>query len=272
MTYLPPAFLRRRGIDDIEHFPSLHCIPQFTRKAERGSRQAAVELSNEILSCWLGNKIGLPMDMWRTYRHGGAGHLALEPGLWFNEYKPCVWPVLRSCYAVWRPPEMGTTECYEMIPSKWQARVRNREDFIGMVLFDVWAGAQRYRQALYVGGPNGRLHALFLSHGKMFHALSYAGNIQVSQQLSNLKILIAAHRQALSSWSESAVIRWAHKLKLLHGNTLEQILDYSRTEWQPEGWEDSIREYLTHRYYDISDIAEAVLDALKDMCATYEPK
>ncbi len=264
MIYLQSAVLRQTGIDNTEHFPSLHCVPQFTRHPGKESRQAAAELSNEVLCCWLGNKIGLPMDTWRAWKGGEADQLPAEPGLWFNEYKPFVSPVVRSCYASWRSPEMGPMECYEIIPSKWQARVSNREDFIGMVMFDLWAGAQRYRQALYVGRPDDRLRALFLSHGKMFHGL---GKIPDGRQLSNLETLVAAHRHALSSWTESAIANWAGKLESLHGHSIEQAFDYARAQWQPEGWEESVREYLALRHDEIPLIAEAVLSTLRNMCA-----
>ncbi|HEX3438573.1 MAG TPA: hypothetical protein VHT24_17520 [Pseudacidobacterium sp.] len=265
MDYFYPTENCKTDIEDAGYFPSLHSMIQLTRSQGTGCPRAATELSNEAFCFWLANYIGLPVDTWQRWSGTQNPLMSLESGLWFEGNKNYTAPVARVCHASWLPPGIDSNQSYEIIPSKWQPRVTNRSDFLGMAMFDVWGGAQRYRQAIYIGWPDRTLRALFLSHGKMFNIQGDDGTIRYKPQLTGLRSLLMAHRHALGEWTEEAIAGWAEKLRGLDSDCLQQAFDYACSEWQPDGWEDDVREFIARRHVDIDLIAEAMQIELKQM-------
>jgi hypothetical protein len=264
MSYLfPPRDLEIENSD----LPSVHSILQVGKAEKTGHRCDAVELSNEIFCTWLANYIGLPIDSWQLWTTPGNMTSPPASGLWFDGYKNYTTPISRICYASWLAPDSIKNLCYEIIPSKWQHRVTNHDDFVGIVMFDVWTGAQKPRKAVYVNQDDHKLRALFISHGKTFNMSGVDGAIQYDSSVVNRNIqkLMSIHRHALAHWSEEAIARWASKLRELDENIFQMAFDYSCCCWQPREWAAEVRAFIEDHRNNIDSIAENIYRHLKQI-------
>lgn len=242
-------------------FPSVHNILQPGKVFEDCPNRAVVELSNEAFCTWLANYIGLPVDSWQLWASPRALVAPPESGLWFDAGKNYTVPVSRICYASWIPTDDAL--CYEIIPSKWCSRVTNRNDFLGIVMFDAWTGARQARKTLYVGQHNQELRALFISHGKAFNMCGVTGDIKYDPSIPNMRNLMDIHRDALVTWTEEAIAGWAARLKALDEDSIQRAFEFAYSDWQHKEWEANVRAFIEHRHSDIELIAESAYKELK---------
>src|SRR6185437_4836505 len=63
----------------------------------------------------------------------------------------------------------STEALYELLPRNWFKQIVNREEFIGALLFDLWANQMDNRQALFLQHSNIRsIKAIFIDQGSLF--------------------------------------------------------------------------------------------------------
>jgi hypothetical protein len=66
-----------------------------------------------------------------------------------------------------RPSSEGRS--YSFLPSSFVSRISNRPDFIGALVFDIWAGSTDVRQAIYIEDVKSRtFKAVFIDNGHLF--------------------------------------------------------------------------------------------------------
>jgi hypothetical protein len=253
-----------RDVEIPNYFPSVRSIIQPRRGSGEISRRASVEFANEIFCTWLANSIQLPVDTWQLWKEQHHSLATGEHGLCFEGGKSYIKPTSRLCYASWLPPDTDSSKCYEIIPSSWQVRVANRNDILGMLVFDLWIAAKRYRPVVYVGQADQTLHALFLSHGNVFNICG-KGNIHFSPSIASMKSVLNIHYHALAGWTDDAIADWVDRLRSLEGESMQQAFDYAYSNWQPNGWEAEVREFLWKRSSLIDDLAESLRQELKHL-------
>ena len=125
------------------------------------NRQGPNTLANEVLAAELLKALSLPTVPWRSARY-------------LPKYFPsAVCPFHHSGCSLHfasefiRPSNGGSL--YSFLPSTFAHRVVNRSDFIGALVFDVWAGSADTRQALFVEDLKSKsFKAVFIDNGHLF--------------------------------------------------------------------------------------------------------
>jgi hypothetical protein len=126
-------------------------------------------LANEVLGNELARCLGLSVPEWRPIEISkecmdrylmlfwpdcGSGLNRPGPGLHFG---------LRAV-----GQDAGET-VYEILPANWLSKVVNRNDFLGMLLLDLWANQVGHRKAIFVSSPdNSVATAFFIDNSQMF--------------------------------------------------------------------------------------------------------
>ncbi|WP_188760751.1 hypothetical protein [Edaphobacter acidisoli] len=134
-----------------------------------GSPQGANILANEIIGGVIANEAGLPVVP------GGCVYLSDDfidknPSLWFEtplgRRRPNAGLHFGSAFL----GEMaGPNRPTDFISRSRVSAIRNRSDFLGMYVMDIWANHQDHRQAIFRTSDDGRgLDACFIDHGHMF--------------------------------------------------------------------------------------------------------
>lgn len=125
------------------------------------NRQGPNTLANEMLGAELLKALSLPTVPWR-----------------FAKYRPRYFPSAVCPFHHLSCPLHFASEfitpsnggrLYNFLPSAFVHRVVNRTDFIGALVFDVWAGSADARQAVFVEDrESGTFNAVFIDNGHLF--------------------------------------------------------------------------------------------------------
>jgi hypothetical protein len=177
--------------ENITNYPETHalCAVKFKRKMRGGSQSSLVEaedgnyyivklmenpqgseiLLNEVLASGIMEFVGLETPKWNPIWIS-AGFIEDNPGLWFE-----------TASSGRRPPPVGlhfgsrlilpkTSESlYEILPRSWFTRIRDKENFVGMLLFDLWANQRDNRQAIFLQDQEDRsIRTTYIDHGCLF--------------------------------------------------------------------------------------------------------
>jgi|SRR6185437_79585 hypothetical protein len=136
-----------------------------------GNPQGSTVLFSEAFGTLLMRETGLPVPKWCPIEISDE-FIDRNPGLWFET----------SMSGHQRPPAglhfgsrlviPGNSEnLYELLPRSWFGLIRNREDFIGVLLFDLWANQADNRQAIFIQNVVDRsIKAIFIDQGCLFKA------------------------------------------------------------------------------------------------------
>ncbi len=116
-----------------------------------GNPQGPNVLANEALGSWLAAQLGLETPAWRQISVSDE-FLAQNPEMWFETPSGRARPAAGVHYASRLVESQGGGSVYEILPRSWFARLQNREDFLGMLLLDLWCNHADNRQACFVSG------------------------------------------------------------------------------------------------------------------------
>jgi len=212
-------------------------------------------LGNEYLGSRLATELGLPVpcsigvQISKTF-------LESRPEAWFETVSGCEIPnaglhfgsrYLGSPYGECRPSDY-------LSPSRIST-VSNRSDFLGVLVFDVWANNQDSRQAIFLGNSTDRfLKAIFVDYGHMFGGP--AG------------ILIRDRGQALhlerglyqGIWQDDAVIEWIFQMRKIIPKMLSRFVAEL-----PAGWYSSDKERLIDLLLNRLEGLQRLVEPYKDL-------
>jgi hypothetical protein len=199
----------------------VHAV-QFVRKMRGGSQPALIRcndgrlyvvkffrnqqgpnvLANEVLGNELLSSLNLPTPQWRAVFVSTSflrensdlsfetpfGKSSIESGLHFgSEF-------------------LGgekTGQVYEWLPKGLNSRVINREDFLGIHIFDVWANHCDHRQTLFTATEgSASFRAVFIDNGHLFGGPAWR---LVSRQGESLGLDSRFHA---SGWPREAIDAW----------------------------------------------------------------
>jgi hypothetical protein len=114
-------------------------------------------LANEFIGSALMEALALPTARWQYARYSSSADCP------FNQ-SGCD---LHFASELLRPSSDG--RLYSFLPSTFVPRVENRPDFIGALVFDIWAGSSDVRQPVYVEDTESRtFKAVFIDNGHLF--------------------------------------------------------------------------------------------------------
>ena len=114
-------------------------------------------LANEFLGVALMNALALPTAEWRIAKYSLSAACPCD-------HSECD---LHFASELLKPSSEG--RLYSYLPSSFVSRIENRPDFIGVLVFDIWAGSTDIRQAIYVEDHESRtFKAVFIDNGHLF--------------------------------------------------------------------------------------------------------
>ena len=121
-------------------------------------------LANEYIGANLLEALDLPIPNWRTAR--------MAPAVQVKCHLEASWHSVWDCHGSYfasrflKPPSIVSTPSLE---ARVAQLVENRQDFIGALVFDVWAGSTDVRQAIYEQDhQTSGLRAKFIDQGHAF--------------------------------------------------------------------------------------------------------
>lgn len=134
-----------------------------------GNPQGSGVLFHEALGTELMKIVGLPVPAWSPIDVSDT-FINENPGLWFEaETGGPKKPPSGLHFGSKLVAGDETATAYEVIPRSWFNRVANRSDFIGALLFDLFACQSDNRQAIFIQDPDNRsLRAVFIDQGSLF--------------------------------------------------------------------------------------------------------
>ena len=114
-------------------------------------------LANEFIGTMLMNALTLPTAEWRLAKYSSSA------GFPCNNSE-CD---LHFASELLKPSSEG--RLYSFLPSCFVSRIENRPDFIGALVFDIWAGSTDVRQPIFVEDHKSRtFKAVFIDNGHLF--------------------------------------------------------------------------------------------------------
>lgn len=136
-----------------------------------GNPQGSAVLFNEAFGTQLMRETGLPVPKWCPIELSDE-FIDRNPGLWFEtgtsgQQRPHAGLHFGSRLVI---PD-DSENLYELLPRSWFGLIRNRADFIGVLLFDLWANHADNRQAIFIQNIVDRsVKAIFIDQGYLFGA------------------------------------------------------------------------------------------------------
>jgi len=122
-------------------------------------------LANELIASALMGALDLPTPRWRLARHSSPFGCEFELG--GKSRLPHSKCDLHFASELLKPSSKG--RLYSYLPSSFVQRIENRRDFLGALVFDVWAGSTDVRQAVYVEDHTRKtFKAVFIDNGHLF--------------------------------------------------------------------------------------------------------
>ncbi len=131
---------------------------------KRANPQGPNVLANELVGTELMSVLGLPTPNWRFATTSCAG---LSPRN--SDAQNCERSSCELHFASELVSGLSTETISNHLSESAILRLSNRADFIGALVFDVWAGSIDARQAVYVRGAGATSYrAVFIDHGHLF--------------------------------------------------------------------------------------------------------
>lgn len=124
-------------------------------------------LFNEAFGSEVLSHFGLPAATWKPLKLNSE-FIEAHPEMWFKSarnrsYRPI--PGLHFGSRLVSSKRCAGT--YQIIPSSWVTRVKNRTHFLGALAIDIWSNHCDHRQAIYTRS-GGFFKATFIDNGHMF--------------------------------------------------------------------------------------------------------
>jgi len=206
-----------------------------------GNPQGPNVLANEALGSWLAAQLGLETPAWRQISISDE-FLAQNPEMWFETPTGRVRPPAGVHYASRLVESQGEGSVYEILPRSWFARVKNREDFLGMLLLDLWCNHTDNRQACFVQEAGARsLRAVFLDHGHMLNGADGASNARPAAALFLDREMYAG------LWSQNQVNEWLRKICAISAQAAYTFVASLPEEWSAAPLELTVASLLARR-------------------------
>lgn len=181
-------------------------------------------LFNEAFGSNLLRHFGLPVADWQPVSLDND-FIEANPEMWFisarnNSRRPAAGLHFGSRLV----SSKRATGAYQIIPSSWASKVRNRPHFLGALAIDIWSNHCDRRQAIYTPCGEG-LKATFIDNGHMFGGLA-------GKEVSPPRCCMA-HDLNIYTGLESGrgLRRWYQRIMNTEIRDLMQLTENVPTEW-----------------------------------------
>lgn len=251
-----------------EDIPSLRTGPIFVRPGTGQADQHAHLLwCNEVLCTWLANEIGIAVESMAHYRDPQEEHPRMATGLIFHgdrNYMEIVRGTIRGAlYA------QDRSKTYEILPRQWHNRIVNRNDFLGMLVFDLWMGSTRRRHPIYSRKENA-FRVIFLSHGEFFY--SHPGTIAYHPCGHGIDRVFEYDPAIYQDYTREQVHQWIDKIEALTDGEIEEALNFVAASWKPADYDDTVKHFLNTRRETASVNIDLICSGIDSMLVSLEAK
>lgn len=179
-------------------------------------------LANELLGTRLLSALDLPTPKVKPIHI--SGRFFDDERTWFNTVIGCERPSDAIHFASRFVPDSSGREVVEFLPPTLRGLLINRDDCLGIFLFDLWAMHTDARQALYYESE-GRLKMLFIDHGHIFGGPNWADR----QYFIDGRMLQKFAAQDF--FQHDAANRWITKMQRVLPSALETAIKDIPTNW-----------------------------------------
>jgi hypothetical protein len=140
---------------------------------------------------------------------------------------------------------------FDFLSQSMVASIENANDFVGVLVADLWLGNADMRQAVYSRSSAGRWQATFIDHGMCF------GGPDWHLYISSARTPCPEQRHYLQSVTRDDCVPWLERIRALPGYLFEALPEVLPAQWLASG--DALelqrllmrlnreREFLDHR-------------------------
>ncbi|MGH9617367.1 MAG: hypothetical protein ACRD28_11550 [Acidobacteriaceae bacterium] len=134
-----------------------------------GNPQGSAVLFKEAFGTLLMREVGFAVPKWNPIEISDE-FIDCNPGLWFESQTSAHQRPPAGLHFGSRLVVPGDAESlFELLPRAWFGLIRDREAFIGALLFDLWSNQTDNRQAIFVQNMvNRSINAIFIDQGCLF--------------------------------------------------------------------------------------------------------
>ena len=158
-------------------------------------------------------------------------------------------------------PDLTTRRCYDLLPSVWLNDVRNRDECLGMFIFDVWADHRDRRQAIFAGNDAG-FESTFIDNTHLFGGANRDEGFRPNRLSAVEAIAISMSRDS------DRVRRWIDFIRQTLPKALERLLGWLPPAWRWAQTQDVSFEERCH--YRMGNLDRLVRLAL-EQASSYAP-
>lgn len=184
-------------------------------------------LMSEVIGSELMAGMGLPVPKWEPILLTEE-FLCRNPNLWFRGRPDAkgICPEDGLAFGTRFTVSKGRNHTHDVIPSSWTERVLNQDDFVGALLFDLWANNCDRRQCVFLTDDHARtLRAVFIDNDNLF------GGYFANEKTCPRRVMLAKTDIYRNAWTEEAVSRWRGKIDQLDDTFIDHILSRIPVEW-----------------------------------------
>lgn len=221
--------------------------------------QGSQILLNEAFGTELMQMIGFRVPRWRPIIVSDE-FIDRNPGLWFEA----------TALGRQRPPAglhfgsefiaPGKDETlYELLPRSWFEHIRDRENFIGMLLFDMWAQQQDTRQAVFLRNVKTRsISTFFVDQGCLF------GNCKDGQETARVRAMFVDPMIYADLDVRSVVPKWEARIRALDRDNLNSLVNLRSIplRWYTPSTLEQIVSGLIDRQASVEEYGSQILHYL----------
>jgi hypothetical protein len=215
-------------------------------------------LANEVLGSELARHLGITVPDWSP----------IEFSRDFLDSNPLCWPEPGTGLPKPSPGKYFATRAlgqddgeavYEILPGNWQNRIGNRDDFVGMLILDIWTNQVGNRKAVFVPSADRSLiTAAFIENGQMF------GGFWGSQGQRPGTALYADRRVYANSDLKQACHRWLRKIRTIDEAVLCRLVGLIPGEWKVRGYLGQVASILQNRERLLEQLLEQELKLIDE--------
>lgn len=214
-----------------------------------GNPQGRTVLANEALASMLCRRLGLPVADWAYVRISDE-LLDANPHLWWELPEGSVRPKAGLAFGSVVIHQEDGTPANEILPSSWVGRLSNREDFAGMLFFDLWTGARDARQAVFLSSEGSRaVRAVFIDHGHCFGGPD--GELKDETCWARAMHLHKPVYEGL--FQQRRFNAWKQAIQNITTEEIHAFLGQIPQEWLTQNWQERVCSFLENRRFKLKE-------------------
>jgi hypothetical protein len=216
-------------------------------------------LVSEVFGSELMARMGLPVPQWETILLTEK-FIRQSPKLWYRSRPDSkgIRPEDGMAFGTRLTVSPKINPTYDLVPSSWVERIVNRDDFVGALLFDLWANNCDRRQCVYLTDDHAKtLHAIFIDNDHLF------GGYFANEKTCPRRAMAPTPEIYRGRWNEESVSHWRRKIDEIDETFIDQVLGKIPVEWLSH----SALEFVTAQLSARRRTLEFLIDEVEEVIA-----